>query len=63
MRAKRNGSDDSGASSVEYGLILTAIAATIVAVVFAFGGSVVGMFDNSCRAIQGGASGPAADCQ
>jgi pilus assembly protein Flp/PilA len=40
--------DDRGASSVEYGLILTAIAAAIVAVLFLFGGSVTGIFESSC---------------
>ena len=44
--------EDEGASAVEYGLIVFAIAAVIAAVVFAFGGAVHDMFDSSCRTIQ-----------
>lgn len=50
---------DSGASSVEYGLLIALIALVIVASVTAFGGNVVGLFDRSCgevaRATAGGA--------
>ncbi len=35
-----SGCDDRGASAVEYGLILTAVAAVIVVAVYAFGGVV-----------------------
>ena len=41
-------SDDSGASAVEYGLIVTAIAAVVVAVVVGLGGTVHSLFSDSC---------------
>jgi pilus assembly protein Flp/PilA len=44
-------SRDEGASAVEYGLIVFAIAAVIAAVVFAFGGTVKGLFTSSCDQI------------
>ena len=40
-----------GASAVEYGLLLMGIAAVIVVVVYALGGSVFGLFDNSCSSL------------
>lgn len=42
---------DRGASAVEYGLILFAIAAVITFAVFAFGGTVHNLFDSSCKTI------------
>ena len=39
---------DEGASAVEYGLLLGAIAAVIIAVVFALGGQVVSLFSDTC---------------
>ncbi len=44
--------DDRGASSVEYALLLTAIAAVIVIAVFALGGTVRAMFTDTCSQIQ-----------
>ncbi|MDQ1727324.1 MAG: Flp/Fap pilin component, partial [Frankiaceae bacterium] len=40
--------DDSGASAVEYGLIVFAIAAVIAIAVFSFGGVVRDTFQTSC---------------
>jgi pilus assembly protein Flp/PilA len=40
--------DESGASAVEYGLIVAAIAAVVVAVVVGLGGTVQGLFSDSC---------------
>jgi pilus assembly protein Flp/PilA len=40
-----------GASAVEYGLLIAGIAAVIVVAVYAFGGSVFGLFDSSCAVI------------
>jgi pilus assembly protein Flp/PilA len=40
--------DESGASAVEYGLIVAAIAAVVVAVVVGLGGTVQGLFTHSC---------------
>jgi len=43
--------NDDGASAVEYGLIVVAIAAVIVAVVFVIGGYVQGHFQETCSAM------------
>ena len=40
--------DDEGASAVEYGLLVAAIAAIIILVVFALGGYVKGAFKTTC---------------
>lgn len=45
--------DDSGASAVEYGLVVSLIAAVIVASVVLFGGRVGNLFDDSCSQING----------
>jgi pilus assembly protein Flp/PilA len=44
---------DRGASAVEYGLLVAAIAAVIVVVVFALGGLINGAFNKTCKAVQG----------
>ncbi len=49
-RAVRTGADK-GASAVEYGLMVAAIAALIVGTVFALGGFVKGAFDKTCAAL------------
>ena len=43
---------DRGASAVEYGLLITGIAALIIAAVFLFGGSVGGLFTNTCDTLK-----------
>lgn len=43
--------NEDGASAVEYGLLVVAIAAVIALVVFALGGMVVGMFSDTCTGI------------
>ncbi|MGN6723853.1 MAG: Flp family type IVb pilin [Marmoricola sp.] len=43
--------DESGASAVEYGLLVAGIAALIVAVVFLFGNMVSNVFGNSCGTV------------
>jgi pilus assembly protein Flp/PilA len=43
---------DDGASALEYGLLVAAIAALIVIVVFAFGGLVKNVFQDTCTQIQ-----------
>ena len=48
--------DESGASSIEYGLIVFAIAALIAAVVFLLGGVVREAYDNSCDIFAGTAA-------
>ena len=42
---------DRGASAVEYGLMVAAIAAVIVGTVFALGGFVQRTFDDTCDAL------------
>ncbi len=48
MRAVRRHAKDEGASAVEYGLLVAAIAAVIVVVVFALGGLVKDKFRSTC---------------
>jgi pilus assembly protein Flp/PilA len=40
--------DDTGASAVEYGLLVAAIAAVIIVAVFAFGDFVTSIFNETC---------------
>lgn len=57
--------DDRGASAVEYGLLVAAIAAIIVGVVFGLGSLVKGAFDSTCSNLSGQvsfASGAASSC-
>ncbi len=44
--------DEQGASAVEYGLLVVAIAALIVIIVFALGGVVKDLFNKTCTNIQ-----------
>ena len=54
---------DDGASAVEYGLLVAAIAAVIMIVVFALGGAIKStLYDKTCREIKGGGNGTAASC-
>jgi pilus assembly protein Flp/PilA len=55
--------DDEGASAVEYGLIVFAIAAFIVVVVFSFGGTVRDLFQSSCNTIKDGTQSSASCSQ
>lgn len=48
VTSKRN---EDGASAVEYGLLVAAIAALIVIVVFALGGIIKDVFRNTCDTI------------
>ncbi len=62
IRTVMSAKKDEGASAVEYGLMVAAIAAIIVGVVFALGGVVKNIFSNNCTAIQNNpaaAAGPA----
>jgi pilus assembly protein Flp/PilA len=49
---------DRGASAVEYGLMVAAIAAVIVAVVFGLGGLVKDTFKDTCSQIEAGNTAP-----
>ena len=51
-----NRKDEQGASAVEYGLLVAAIAALIVIIVFALGGLVRDVFDGTCSTIDNGTS-------
>jgi pilus assembly protein Flp/PilA len=48
--------DEKGASAVEYGLLVAAIAALIVVIVFALGGLVKNVFKDTCTEIGSKAS-------
>ena len=49
--------DETGASAVEYGLMIAGVAALVVAIVFTFGNVVSDLFDNSCGTIAGKMTG------
>jgi pilus assembly protein Flp/PilA len=51
MRSRRALGDDSGASAVEYGLLVAAVAAVTVIILFALGGVVRDLFTESCATI------------
>ncbi|HET6815612.1 MAG TPA: Flp family type IVb pilin [Mycobacteriales bacterium] len=55
---------EEGATAVEYALIVFAIAAAVVAIVFLLGGATKKLFTNSCAAInsQGTVSVASTDC-
>jgi pilus assembly protein Flp/PilA len=53
---RRHQKSDEGASAVEYGLLVAAIAAVIVVVVFALGGLVKDKFSHTCAGIQSNGS-------
>jgi len=53
---------DRGASAVEYGLLVAAIAAVIVAIVFGLGTIIKGVFKKTCDAISSGASPSSGSC-
>ena len=59
IRKTRDGAKDRGASAVEYALMVAAIAAIIVAVVFGLGNLVKETFTDTCSAIETGNSGTA----
>ena len=55
LRKVMRDTKDRGASAVEYGLMVAAIAAVIVGIVFGLGGVVQSVFDTTCNSIQTGA--------
>ncbi len=57
-----NRKDEKGASAVEYGLLVAAIAALIVVIVFALGGIVKSVFKDTCNMVGNGASVATASC-
>ncbi len=54
LRKVVRGGKDRGASAVEYGLMVAAIAAVIVGIVFGLGTLVGKTFNDTCSAINGG---------
>jgi pilus assembly protein Flp/PilA len=56
MRNLMNARNDEGASAVEYGLLIAAIAAVIVIIVFALGGVIKNVFSKTCSTVSSGAS-------
>jgi len=59
LTARKN---EQGASAVEYGLLVAAIAALIVVIVFALGGVIKGVFTQTCTTITAKASSNGATC-
>jgi len=57
LRKASRTAHDRGASAVEYGLMVAAIAAVIVAVVFGLGTVVRNTFTDTCNEISGGNGG------
>jgi len=55
VQAHRRNADE-GASAVEYGLLVAAIAAVIVIIIFALGGVIKGVFKKTCDKVNSGAS-------
>jgi pilus assembly protein Flp/PilA len=53
--------DERGASAVEYGLLITGVAAVMVLMVYAFGGMVTGLFTHTCGSVAA-AAGNAGAC-
>jgi pilus assembly protein Flp/PilA len=51
VRALLNSRNDDGASAVEYGLLVAAIAAVIAGIVFVLGGQVFDAFDTTSNCI------------
>lgn len=56
LRKVMRDANDRGASAVEYGLMVAAIAAVIVGIVFGLGGIMSNIFRSSCASIGSGAS-------
>jgi pilus assembly protein Flp/PilA len=61
MPTRRRYRDDTGASAVEYGLLVAAVAAVTVIILFALGGAVRDMFSESCQTIDDKVA-PTAQC-
>lgn len=57
IRKIQKGRNEDGASAVEYGLLVAAIAAVIVVIVFALGGLIRNAFSNTCNDIANNSTG------
>jgi pilus assembly protein Flp/PilA len=60
LRGRRTHREEIGASAVEYGLLISLIAAVIVTATFLFGGMVKAQFTHTCEAYQEPTGGSAA---
>ncbi len=58
VAVRRHVKDDKGASAVEYGLLIAAIAAVIVVIVFALGSVVKDKFQKTCNSVDHGSTAP-----
>ena len=56
IRKVTESKNDEGASAVEYGLLIAAIAAIIIGIVFAIGVIVKGGFQDTCDELKAGTS-------
>ena len=63
---RRHAKQDDGASAVEYGLLVAAIAAVIVVIVFALGNVVKSKFQSTCNTVDSNGvtttAGPGTNC-
>jgi len=59
---KNRAKNETGASAVEYGLLVAGIAALVVAIVFVFGGIIKNSFQGTCNRVKQGSSTTAATC-
>jgi len=59
LRKVMRDTKDRGASAVEYGLMVAAIAAVIVGIVFGLGNVVADVFTSTCQSIQASPGGSA----
>ena len=62
LRKVTRSTRDRGATAVEYALMVAAIAAVVVGVVFGLGKIVFGAFNSTCTAISSGANLSTANC-
>lgn len=60
IRKNISNRDEEGASAVEYGLLVAAIAAVIIIIIFALGGVVKNVFQKTCDSISAKAATSAA---
>jgi len=58
----RRPKDETGASAVEYGLLVAGIAALVVVIVFAFGGVIQKAFSNTCKTVKNSGVSGSATC-
>ena len=62
IRKAQAARNDEGASAVEYGLLVAAIAAVIIIVIFALGGVIKSVFSDTCKSIKSSTTNTTANC-